>query len=258
MTPTGYGSLFAGGLFLGMVVLVEAGRRIGTRRLSSDPEGAQKGLGIVEGAVFSLLGLLIAFTFAGAATRFDGRRQLIVEEANTIGTAYQRIDLLPEHAQPALRELFRRYVDSRLETYRKLPDIDAAKAELARSRSLQGEIWSTAIASCRDSGSQPAHMLLLPALNPMFDIATTRMEAMNIHPPAIIFVMIGVLTLIAALLAGHGMAGSSAPSWVHTVAFAAVMALTVYVIIDIEYPRFGLISVQGSDRVLVELRESLK
>ena len=258
MTPTAYGAAFAGGLFLGMIVLLETGQRIGTRRLTRDPDGAQKGLGVVDGAVFSLLGLLIAFTFAGAATRFDGRRQLVIEEANTIGTAYQRVDVLPDQAQPALRDLFRQYLDARLETYRKLPDLDAAKTALARSRALQTAIWSNAIAACRDSGSQAAHMLLLPALNPMFDVATTRIEVTNIHPPLIIFAMIGVLSLAASLLAGYGMAGRKSPSYIHTVAFAAVMSLTVYIIIDIEYPRAGLINVQGADRVLVELRESMK
>ena len=101
----------------------------------------------MDGAVFALLGLLVAFTFSGAASRFDARRHLIVEETNAIGTAYLRLDLLPASAQPALRDLFRRYLDSRLEVYRKLPDLDAAKAELARSTQLQGEIWSQAVAA---------------------------------------------------------------------------------------------------------------
>ena len=70
---------------------------------------------------------------------------------------------------------------------------------------------------CRDSGSQPAHMLLLPALNAMFDITTTRTEAMKNHPPSIIFAMIGVLSLAASLLAGYGMAGGKLRSWVHIV-----------------------------------------
>ena len=258
MTPTTNGMLFAAGLFAGMLVLLETGRRMGMRRLSRDPEGAQGGLGVVEGAVFSLLGLLIAFTFSNAATRFDGRRQMIVEEANDIGTAYLRIDLLPEHSQPALRDLFRKYLDSRLETYRRLPDVEAARAELARSRSLQSEIWSYAVAAARDSGTPAAHMLLLPALNQMFDIVTTRVEAMNIHPPVVIFAMIGLLALGASLLAGFAMSKSKSPSWVHSISFAAMMALTIYVIVDIEYPRFGLINVRGADRVLEELRESLK
>jgi len=258
MTPTTNGLLFAAAIFLGMVVLVTVGRRIGAQRLSRDPEGAQEGLGVVSGAVFSLLGLLIAFTFSSAATRFDGRRQMVTEEANDIGTAYLRVDLLPAQAQPPLRDLFRQYLDSRLETYRKLPDLDAAKAELVRSQKLQGEIWSYATAACRDSGSSPAHMLLLPALNQMFDIVTTRTEAGNIHPPLIIFAMIGLLAFGAALLAGFAMAKNKSPSWAHTISFAAVMALTIYVIVDLEYPRFGLINVRGADRVLVQLRESMK
>ena len=258
MTPTANGMLFAAGLFVGMLVLLETGRHMGARRFSGDPEGAQEGLSVVEGAVFSLLGLLIAFTFSGAATRFEGRRHLIVEEANDIGTAYLRINVLPASAQPALRELFRQYLDSRLETYRKLPDFAAAQAELAHSLQLQGEIWSNAVEACRDSGSQPAHMLLLPALNAMFDITTTRTEALKNHPPSIIFAMIGVLSLGASLLAGYGMAGGKLRSWVHIVGFAAVMALTIYVIVDIEYPRLGMIRVADADRVLVELRESMK
>jgi hypothetical protein len=70
--------------------------------------------------------------------------------------------------------------------------------------------------------------------------------------------MIGVLALAAALLAGYGMAGGRSRSWVHILGFAAVMALTVYVIVDIEYPRFGLIQVKDADLVLQELRASMK
>ena len=258
MSPSIYGLIFAGGLFLAMLVLLETGRRVGIRHLAEDGGGARQGLGIVEGAVFSLLGLLFAFTFSGASTRFEGRRYLIVEEANNIGTAWLRIDVLPAPAQPSLRELFRQYLDSRLETYRKLSDVVAAKAELARSLKLQGDIWSNAVAACRDSGSQPAQMLLLPALNPMFDITTTRTEAMKNHPPVIIFAMLGVLSLAASLLAGYGMAGGKSRSWIHCLGFAAATALTVYVIMDIEYPRFGLIRVDGADQVLIELRDSMK
>jgi hypothetical protein len=106
------------GLFLGMLALVELGRRLGTRQIARDPDKGQAGAGVIDGAVFALFGLLVAFTFSGAASRFDSRRQLVVEEANDIGTAYLRTDLLPAETQPALRESFRKYLDSRLETYR--------------------------------------------------------------------------------------------------------------------------------------------
>ena len=93
-----------------MLLLLEVGRRIGIREISRDAGGEQAGVGAIESAVFGLFGLLIAFTFSGAITRFDGRRQLVIEETNAIGTAYLRVDLLPTGAQPALRDSFRRYL----------------------------------------------------------------------------------------------------------------------------------------------------
>jgi len=254
-----YVSLFALGLFLGMLMLLEVGRRIGARRLAQDPEGAEAGVGVVDGAVFALVGLLIAFTFSGAAARFDTRRQLIVEETNDIGTAYLRLDLLPVDAQPALREKFRQYVDARLELYRKLPDIAAAKEEFVKANKLQGEIWRQAVAASRAPGAPPAApMLLLPALNAMIDITTTRSMAMQIHPPTVIFAMLFGLMLASALLVGYGMAGSKKRNWLHTLVLAFVMAAAVFVILDIEYPRAGFIRVDAFDRALMELRESMK
>lgn len=246
-------------LFLGMLVLLEAGRRFGNRRLARDAEGARAGTGAIEGAVFALMGLLIAFTFSGAASRFDVRRNLVVEEANAIGTAYLRLDLLPAQAQPELRDLFRRYVESRLEVYRKLPDIEAAKAELMRSTGLQGEIWNRAVAAgWMEDAPPPATMLLLPALNQMIDITATRTMATQLHPPTVIFALLFGLALASALLAGYGMAGGKSRNWLHMIGFAAVMAVAVYVIIDIEYPRLGLIRVDAFDQALADLRASMK
>ena len=174
--------VIAGGLFLGMLLLQEVGRRLGARRLARDPEGIRTGA--IEGAVFGLLGLLMAFTFSGAASRFDERRHLVIDEANMIGTAWLRLHLLPASAQPELRDLFRRYLDSRLETYRKVPDLEAVKLELARSASLQSDIWKAAVAASGTSDTPAPSMLLLPALNEMIDITTTRTMRWEIHPAA--------------------------------------------------------------------------
>lgn len=251
-----YVAIVAGGLLAGMLLLLEAGRRLGARRVAADPEGARAGLGAIEGAVFGLMGLLVAFTFSGAASRFDVRRQLIVEEANAIGTAYLRIDLLPAGAQPAMRDLFRRYVDARLDVYRRLPDIPAAKSALAQSVALQGEIWSASVEAAR---SDPrATMLLLPALNDMIDVTTTRTVALQTHPPEIIFAMLGLIALACALLAGYSMAGTKSRSLVHSLGFAIILTLTVYVILDIEYPRVGFVRVDAFDRVLADVRQGMK
>ncbi len=246
------------GLFLGMLLFLEIGRRISIRRMKEDAGTAGEGVGAVDGAVFALLGLLIAFTFSGASSRFDIRRQLIVEETNDIGTAYLRLDLLPVNAQPMLRESFRRYLDARIEVYQKLPDIAAAKKSLAKASELQGQIWRQAVSASQAKGAPPAApILLLPALNAMIDITTTRTMATLMHPPTIVFVMLFGLALAASLLAGYGMTGSKARSRFHMLAFALAMAVAIFIILDIEYPRLGLIRVDAFDQALIDLRESM-
>lgn len=243
------------GLFFGMLVMLEVGRWLGHRRLARDP-GAT-GLGPLEGAIFGLLGLLVAFTFSGAASRLDMRRALVVEEANDIGTAYARIDMLPDAAQPRLRDLFRRYVDARIGVYRALPDRAAAWQGLERASALQGEIWTAASAACRSDEGRSVAMLVLPPINAMFDITTTRTMAALHHPPTLIYAMLIVLALVSALLAGHGMAAGGRRSWVHALGFAAVMAVVIYVIIDLEYPRFGVLRVDAADRALEQVRAAM-
>jgi hypothetical protein len=257
MSPTLLGFIAILGLFLGMLVLLELGRRLGERRLARDPESAKAGGGAVEGAVFGLMALLIAFNFSGAASRFDVRRALVVEEANDIGTAWLRLDLLPTTSQPPLREKFREYVDARLAFYSKLPDVAAAKSELARAATLQNEVWNEAVAACRDSGSSPATMLLLPALNQMFDITTTRTMAAKSHAPVVTYAMLGLLVLAGSLLAGYGMASGRARNRFHTFAFALMMTLAIYVIVDFEFPRVGMIRLTTFDQVLMDLRQSM-
>lgn len=244
-------------IFLGVLALLEVGKRVGARRREEDPE-APTGLNALDGAVFGLLGLLLAFTFSGAASRFDQRRELIVKEANAIGTAYLRLDILPPDQRSLLQAKFREYLDSRLETYRKVPDMAAVHAELAHSIKLQGEIWSLAAAAAKESPAQAAAVVLFPALNEMIDIVTTRTMATKMHPPVVVFFMLAVLSLVCALLAGYGLTGTKARPWLHQVGFAVVLSVTVYIILDLEYPRLGLIRVDSFDEVLVDVRESMR
>jgi hypothetical protein len=174
-----------------------------------------------EAAVFGLLGLLIAFTFAGAASRFEDRRHLVNAEANAIGTAYLRIDLLPGDAQPEMRGLFRRYLDARSATYRHTEDRTVTKAKLAEGAALQREIWTKALIACRrPEAPVQAAILLLPALNEMIDITTTRLTATTNHPPLVVFLLLGGLSLVGALLVGYGTSNNTHRSLLHTVIFA--------------------------------------
>jgi len=246
-------------LFGGMLMTFEIGRRVGVSRLAADPEGLTKGAGAAEGAVFALLGLLLAFTFSGAASRFEDRKWFINSEANAIGTAYLRLDLLPNDAQPPLRDLFRAYVALRATVYQNAHNQDAVITALERGTALQTEIWKQAMAAMRLPGASPqATMLLTPALNEMIDITSTRQMATRNHPPNVIFLLLAALALIGALLVGYGTSANKGRTWFHQIIFALAISLSIYVIVDLEYPRLGLIKVDSADQALLDVGDSMR
>jgi hypothetical protein len=229
-----------------MLFLLEFGRRLRIRH-KVPSESA-----VIEGAIFALFGLLLAFTFSGAAARYDTHRQLLVEETNDIGTAYLRLDLLPPAAQPALRQLFRDYATSRLGLY------DAVSEEISPdTEHLQREIWQQSVAAASAPGaSVDAAKLLLPSLNAMIDITSTRQNAFNMHPPAVVFLLLFAFSCGSAFLAGYSLTAHGR-SWFYMVAFAIAVTATVYATLEVEYPRQGLIRFTHMDQALIRLRNSM-
>jgi len=240
-----------------MVICLEIGRRIGTWGKSSKPNKKPIGSSSIENAVFALFGLIIAFTFSGAATRFEARRHLVVQEANHLGTAWYRLDLLPAASQPSIRKNFRSYLDKRLETYSNLPDHEASNKPLLESERLQTLLWKEAHTACSEKGDPATTSLVLASLNDVFDIATTRTTATQVHPPLIIFQLLFLLGLSSALLAGCGMSENKKRSWLHIIGFALIISASVYVTLELEFPRLGLIQVNGADFLLLELQTTI-
>ena len=245
-------------LFLGMVAMQIAGHHYALRRRENDPVAGSEGTAAVEASLYALLGLLVAFTFGGAQDRLDARRQMIVEEVQSIGTAYARLDLLRPEDTRVLREEVRQYVDARLAYYDKLLDFEAARGERRSADRLQQQIWDHAVPATARTADIRAAQLVLPSLNQMFDVATARYAALRTHMPGAIFILLLVLSLVCAFFAGIGMAKRRGhPSYLHMVMFASIMAITAYVILNLEFPRAGFVSLHHLDRVLLELRDSM-
>jgi hypothetical protein len=258
MEPTYSPVMFSLALLLGMVLLFAVGRHIGLKRHLDKSAGERESLGTIEGALYGMFGLLMAFTFSGAAERFGEKRALISEEVAFTRTAYLRLQLVPQNERAALEELFRQYLDSRLESYRRLPDMQAFTREATKSKNLQNVIWGRAVAAARlPSADLHAGEVLLPAINDMINIAGTRELALQVHPPRIVFELLFVLGLICSLLAGYHMAGGRKWNWLHVFSFTLITSIVVYVILDMEYPRGGLISLQNADQALARLREEM-
>jgi hypothetical protein len=242
-------------LFAGMLLLLEIGFRIGMRfRKTAGGEET----GILDGAIFALLGLLLGFAFAGAVDRFGHRRDLIIHEANAIHTAYQRVDLLNAEDQPAVRMLFHSYIDARLKMYDLLDAGGDPQPAWRETGQVQAQLWSAALRGVNQDGvKDDAPEIVLPALNEMFEVATERRVALALHLPGLILYLLIAVSLLGALLAGNGMARSGTRHVLHAAIFAAAVSLTIYAILDLDHPRAGFIRLDGADRILEELRDSI-
>ena len=242
----------AGAFFLLLLMAMQAGKWLG--RNADEKSGS--GAAVIEGSVFALLGLLVAFTFSGAAQRMAERRDLLVQEVNAIGTAWLRIDMVEAGIQPRLRDQFRRYVDERINYYRNVADLERRDAIAAHVGALQKEIWATSMQAARIS-VPPFAASYVGAVNEMFDVASAQSVAQKVHPPIAAYVFLGFLTLVAAGLVGLNLASSRRNTMLHQVVYAIVMTAALYIIVDFEFPRIGTIRIDQSDALLVSQRQSM-
>ena len=222
--------------------------------------GADSGriqLTAVEAAIFGLMGLMVAFTFSGAAQRYEMRRQLVVDEANAIGTSYLRIDLLPAVRQAALREKYRQYLEARLAVYR--TDLDSShKSHETIATNLQREIWTSTVAALAEAPPQ-ATIIVVPALNEMIDVTTRRAIAALTHTPKLIMAMLLTLGLVCSLLAGYVIGSShTRHAGFHWLAFRVHDDDHHLCHLRSGLSRYGLIQLEFADQALTDLLADMK
>lgn len=247
------------------LILLNFGRSLGLRYMRQTGTPSMTGLTTVESAVFALIGLLLAFTISGALQRFDERRQLVVQEANAVSTAYDRLALLERGVAQDLQTKLKEYVRARVDLYRMAHDFalfDRAEVWSGEQQEnifkLKSELWDAALAACPEAGYRPACTLILAALSNAFEVARLRLGAAEKHPPQAIYVMLFGLGLGGSLLAGFGMAAAKARSWIHMFIFAATLGVSLYVVTDMEFPRLGLIRVENFDHFLAEANNRMR
>lgn len=211
---------------------------------------------IAEGTVFALLGLLIAFCFSGAYDRFEHRKLYIIDDINAIETASIQIDLMNPSYQDNLKLLLYKYVEAKINLYRKLNFFNDALGEVDQFNQAKDNLWRNAIAATKVS-SNSANLLFLSALDKMFDLAGTRLNILKVHPPVVVFTLLIWLAMLSCFLIGYSLAGEKYYSKVFLFSYVAVISFTLYIIIDLEMPRVGLIRVVAFDKLLLEEENSL-
>jgi len=241
------------GLF---VAALELGFRLGVRRQAKADEPDKTHANALHGAVLGLLALLLGFTFAMAVSRYETRKTLMIDQANAIGTAALRGGLLPAPYAERATALFREYVDSRLQYNAAGRNDDKIAAAEARAGRIEEELWSISrILLTEDPRSQPAS-LYTQALNEVFDIREERRFALGDRVPAAVTFMLFMVSTVAMALVGYGCGLNGRRRPLANLTFACLIALVLTIILDIDAPRVGFVTV--SPESLIRLQESLR
>lgn len=241
-------------LFPAMVMmvlfLVEAGFRLGRYRGTKLDHEMEAPVGAMVGAALGLLAFMLAFTFGNAASRYDTRRHLVVEEANAIGTTYLRASMLPDRGDE-IQELLRKYLELRLEIAR----TGAVEAGVLRSEALQGELWAEATEVVRQRDSEIVS-LFVQSLNELIDIHATRTAfAGRARIPSTIWISLLAVAGFSLGVMGYYVGLSGSRRSLATVALAVAFSTVLLLIADLDRPQEGALRV--SQQSLLDLQRTM-
>ncbi|PBQ32374.1 hypothetical protein CNR22_11530 [Sphingobacteriaceae bacterium] len=240
-------------LFAGILLMDTLGCRLRAKKNTLE----QNALGAMEGALLGLLGLLLAFTFNLSAIRYDTRRQAIVEEANAIGTAILRTDLYADSLKPFFKKEFANYVNARIAYYNAGNDESKIHEALGLSSSISQGIWNKVALLSHDKENFLSSSQMIPALNSVIDWVSTRDEARLAHVPHSIIYLLFVLCLSSGFIIGYGRANQKS-NWILVFCFSLMISITVYLILDLDQPRSGLITMDATHLKMKDLLLMLK
>lgn len=255
MTYLDYLPLWA--LFLTTVILalafIELGFRLGRfRHQRSDKEQAAP-VGAVAGATLGLLAFTLAFTFGMAATRYEARKQLVLDEANAVNTTYLRAEMLPQPYRDEIQNMLREYVDVRLEA---IAHREKLAAGVARSEELLRSLWKETVPVVEKYPS-PINGIFITSLNLVVDLHAKRITAgMRNRIPPTIWTALYLVAFLAMMAVGYhaGLSGSqrSLATIFQALAFSAVLVL----IADLDRPQEGLLEV--GQEALADVQATMK
>ena len=244
------------GVFIATLISLEVGFRLGQRDAQRAPL-AHEGVSAIEASAFAILSLLLGFSFAGAQSRLESKRTLILQEANSISSAYARVDLLPNEAQPAIRQQYARMLRARLQAYEHRNDSVVAQTDFRLVAEAQQDIWTLSVRAVASGPNQVAP-LVLSSVNQMMDASAARSVTFQTFLPSLIVVLLVTGALMSGLLAGYAMVRRGRRSWFHFAVYAGLIALTFYVVLDLDHPQFGFINISPAYQQLMELQSTIK
>ncbi len=244
--------IFVTALLLGVA---EAGYRGGLRLYKAGDEARRSQIEGVQGAVLGLMGLLLGFTFAMAVERFDTRRDLVLKEANAVGTTWLRAGLLPEAHRAPVKELLRRYVEVRLKYEALIRDRAKLAEGLRLGAELQGELWRHAEAAATES---PSFLIVsfITSLNEVIDTDAERIAAGRNQVPGGVWVLLVLVAAFGCFTGSYGSGAHGARSPFTNLFLPVLIAVVIALIFDLTHSRQGVIGI--SQQPLIDLLNSIQ
>jgi hypothetical protein len=229
--------------FAFMLVATGVGFYFGRKAESSIPDKAKSQISTIEAAILGVLGLLLAFTMSMAVTRFEARKQLVLEESNAIGTSLLRTALVPAPEGAEIASLLRQYINLRVQygtAGNDAAQLDSLHLQTVR---LQNEFWARAVAYGQKDPNPVRAGLLLQSLNQTIDLESARRMAFQNHVPESVILVNSIIGLLSAILVGYAFGLHGRRQIFSMSLLALAFTLVLAVIIDLDRPRRGFIRV---------------
>jgi hypothetical protein len=223
------------------LVFAEIGYRLGLWLQRRDPDSGKTAIsGTVVGGMLGLMAFLLAFCIGIVINQHNGRKAMVVEEANAVGTAYLRAGFLGESDRDLSRDLLREYVEIRLAA---AADASVLESTLTRSEEIHSELWSIVEDNVQQGQNSDIMALLVASINDVIDIHSLRLAAVDLRLPELLWTVLYAATMLSFLLVGIANSADSKRDPLAILLFALALVAVLMIIVDLDRPQQGLLTV---------------
>jgi hypothetical protein len=224
-----------------VLVAAEIGFRIGLWLQRRDPESGKAPMtGAVVGGMLGLMAFLLAFSIGIVLGQHNGRKEMVVTEANAVGTAYLRTSFLSEPDRTATRDLLRDYVETRLAVANQELSYESG---IARSEEIHNELWSIVEDVVNRGRESDIMALFVDAINEMIDVHLLRLTAVELRLPELLWMVLFAATLLSFLLVGVASSADGKRDPFFILLFALAYVAVLMIIVDLDRPQQGVLTV---------------
>lgn len=243
-------------VILGVLLLsVYLGVIFAKRQIKTHPKHKLEILTVAENSVFALLALLMAFTFSGAFDRYEARKERILQQADAFEKTLRYLDVV----QPKYREILKpqivKYMNLHLDAYHAIPYMDIVKHALDQASIIEDQIWQTTVIAGYTDPNESLGQSFIDVVSALFEQAHNGINMTKMHAPAIIFYLMLGLAALGAFMIGYDSAENKQKQPLHIAFYVLLTGATIFIILNLEFPRIGFIHSGTFDQLIVDVRD---